>query len=78
MLNLFESGSTAHTKEQALAEEIFNHFGKKIRYPMLMGIIKTQGEQAVRELFNETIKGEAKNPLALFMWKIGKNKTRFA
>jgi hypothetical protein len=62
------------TKEQALAEEIWLHFNKQLGFPMLMGLIKRQGAQAIREFFYESIKSDHPDHLALFMWKVGKNK----
>lgn len=62
------------TKEQALAEEIWLHFNKKIGFGQLMGIIKRQGNQATRELYNESIKSDHPDHLALFLWKVAHNK----
>lgn len=62
------------TKEQSLAEEIWLHFSKKPKFGMLMGIIKKQGDRAVREIYHETIKSDHPDHWKLFLWKIGKNK----
>lgn len=58
--------------EQALAEEIWNFFYKKLPFPRIMRIIKTHGRQKVYEIFNNIRQSGPKNPVALFVWKFKK------
>lgn len=63
------------TKEQLLADDIWNYFYKKLPFPRIMRMIKEKGDQAIYEVWNEVKQSDCKDPLALFIWKTKKNKT---
>lgn len=58
-----------------LAGEIYEFFGKRLKFPVIMGIISRNGVQCVRECFEETKKD--KPVVELFMWRIKKYGTKF-
>lgn len=62
------------TKEQYLAEEIWRYFNKELSFGRIMAIIKKTGWQSIYEIFQEIKKGDVKNRLSLFIYKV-KNKT---
>lgn len=72
--NKFIAATRKQSKEQILADEIWTHFSKKIKFSMLMRLIKLQGVQAIRELFTESVKSNHPDHLALFLWKVKNNK----
>ena len=55
---------------QILADEIWRYFGKRLPFPRIMRIISEKGAIWTRETFNEIRKGDAKDHLALFIWKV--------
>lgn len=57
-------------KNHALADQIYNYFGKKIAFSRIMRIITEKGYQATYEMWNEVRKSDAMNPIALFLWKV--------
>lgn len=65
--------SKAYNSKSALAEEIYNHWNKKLSYPMILRFIQRNGEQCVFELFNES----KDKGVGLFIWLNNKNKTIF-
>lgn len=69
------------TKEQLLAEDVWNFLGKPKKgygsFPSLMSIIKKYGTQWVYECFNETRQADCDDRGKLFMWKIGQAKIQF-
>lgn len=65
------------TSKQLLAGEIYEHFGKRLPFPQIIGIISRKGERGVREAFSETIKGNGKDKLALFLWACKQQKISF-
>ena len=65
--------SRAYNSKSALAEEIYNHWNKKLSYPMILKFIKNNGEQCVFELFNES----KDKGIGLFIWLNNKNRTKF-
>mgnify|MGYP001615474754 CR=1 FL=1 len=73
----FARKPTAYTREQDLAAQIYEHFYKKISFPMLMRTIKTKGHQFVYEIWNDVRQSNARDPIKLFMWMIGKTQVRF-
>lgn len=60
------------TGEQGLAIQIFEGFGKKLRFSKIMGIIKYTGHQATFEAWRESLDKE--NPVAFFLWRSGENR----
>lgn len=64
-----------HTKEQALADEIYFHFAKRLPFARLMGMIKRRGHQFVYEKFNAVKQADCKDALSLFIWKVEKEKS---
>jgi hypothetical protein len=64
------------TREQALADEIYNFFSKKLSFGTIMGIIRNKGYLAVYEIFQETkrSKWEYDKKLPLFLSLIKKQK----
>lgn len=65
------------TKEQALADEIYSYFNKKLRFGMIMKFIKTKGYQFSYEMWNEIKQSNPINRESLFMWKIGNTKIQY-
>lgn len=63
------------TKEQSLADEIYFHFHKRIAFPRLMSMIKRKGYQFTYEVFNLVRHSDCHDPVALFIWKIEKEKS---
>ena len=64
-----------HTKEQALADEIYSYFHKDIAFPRLMNMIRRRGYQFVYEAFNLVKQTtDADNPVSLFIWKVENKK----
>jgi hypothetical protein len=62
------------TAEQALADEIYSYFGKKLPFARIMYLIKTKGRQAVYEIWNEVRKSSANDHLSLFLWRVKNEK----
>jgi hypothetical protein len=58
--------------KSALADEIFTFFNKGISYPLIRKWIKENGEQCLREVFEET----KHKGIALFIWSVKKNRTQ--
>src|ERR1700754_2242135 len=57
-----------HAKKVALADEIRELWG--ITIPRMMRTIKLKGYQFIWECYTECKKSTARNPAALFQWKI--------
>lgn len=64
------------TKEQVLADEIWNYYGKKIKFSALMSIIKSYGDQWVYECYND-LRQQGNYALPLFLWKIKQAKVQW-
>lgn len=62
------------TKNQSLATEIYLHFDKRLPFPRILGMIRQKGYSGVREAWQESVKSEAKDKLALFIWKVAQQK----
>ena len=62
------------TREQQLSETIWKYFAKRLAFPRIMKMIKDKGFQGVYEAWNEVKQSGSKDPLALFIWKVGKQK----
>lgn len=60
------------SESQALAGEIYEHFGKRIPFPRLMKMIQTKGVIFNRETFEQVKKSKAKDELALFISIVSK------
>lgn len=58
------------SEDQVLADEVWKYFGKRLAFPRIMKEIKTKGKVFVRETMIEIQKGNARDRLALFLWKI--------
>ncbi len=71
-LNKFQVGKNT-SEEKELCREIWEWSGKKLSFGMLIKMCRNNGVQCVREVFNETVKSSARDPIALFIWSIGKN-----
>jgi len=65
------------TKDQELASQIYDYFGKKLKFGFIMSKIHTKGYQFMYEIFNEIKHSKPKNRAALFLWKIGQTKIIF-
>lgn len=63
--------------DHVVADQIYNGFGKKLAFPRIMSIIKSHGRQFAYQTWSEISKGDAKNPVALFLWKVKNNKIIF-
>jgi len=59
--------------KDALVDEIFNYFSKQISFPRIRDWVNKNGEQCIREVFEET----KKKGIGLFIWSVGKNSTKF-
>ena len=68
--NLNIKKSKVFTREQLLAEDVWLFFSKRLPFPRLMKMIKDKGHQAVYESFNDVRKSNAKDKLALFIFKV--------
>jgi len=64
--------SRIFTKEQALAEQVWLYFGKRIQFSRIMKMIKDKGHQFIYEVFNEVKNSRADDHLALFVHLVGK------
>ena len=73
-LEKFKKPRKVYTQEQALAEQVWLYFGKKLPFPRIMRIIKLKGQQAIYECFNEVKNSDAKDRLALFIYKAKEHK----
>ena len=62
------------SKEKSLADEIFEGFGRRINYVVIMKLIKEKGWQFVQETFTQTKGVEAENQAGLFLSVVGKQK----
>ena len=66
-----------HSKEQALADEIWKFFKKELAFPRIMKIIQEKGYQATYIIYNEIKKSKPKNNIALFLWKVKNEKIKW-
>jgi hypothetical protein len=57
------------TREQGLATEIYESFGRKIPFPRIMAIIQRTGWQATFEAWKSSRQPGVRNPVSLFLWK---------
>ena len=57
------------TKEQALADEIWRGFGKELRFPLLMALVKRWGVEVVYSVFNDVRQSDARDKARLFLWR---------
>lgn len=73
-LNKFTVVQSKQTKDQALADDVYHYFGKKLPFPRIMRMIKDKGYQAIYEFWTEVRKSDCDNQLALFIWKVKENK----
>ena len=69
--------SRINSREQELATEIYEFFKKELPYPRIMKAIRENGFQCIFEIFSEVKRPLVKNPLALFIWLVNKNRTIF-
>lgn len=73
----FEGKKRKITKEQELANQVYEFFNRRISYPRIMVIIKMTGYQSTYIRFNEVVKGNARNRLALFLWLSNQERATF-
>ena len=66
--------SKVSSPKQLLAAEISERSNGRMKIPMLMRLQKTKGEQFIRQTWAEVLQDGAKDPVALFLYKIGKVK----
>ena len=57
-------------KNKVYADEIYEYFGRQIKYPVLMVMMKNKGPQFVYDTYLEVKKSDCANSVALFMWKL--------
>ena len=69
--------SRIFTKEQDLANQIYDYFNKELKFGFIMNKIKTKGYQFIYEIWNEVKQSNPKKAISLFMWKIGNTKINF-
>jgi len=60
-------------KEDALVDDIYNHFNKKVSFPLLRKFVKENGFQCIFEIFKET----KDKGVGLFIWSVNKNRTKW-
>lgn len=65
------------TREQELADRVYQTFHKQIKFPQIMSLISNYGYEWVQRCLLETDYSIAKNPPALFMFKIREAKVVF-
>jgi hypothetical protein len=58
--------------KDALANEIYDYFQKKISFPLIRKWIIENGEQAIFEIFKET----KDKGVGLFIWTINRDRTK--
>jgi len=63
-----------HNKEQALADQIWTYFEKRLHFARIMKMIKEKGYRATYEVFNDVRQSDAENHLTLFIWRMKKEK----
>ncbi|MBI2591586.1 MAG: hypothetical protein HYW34_02830 [Candidatus Brennerbacteria bacterium] len=63
-----------HSKEQALADEIWKFFNKELAFGRIMKLIQEKGYQATYTIYNEIKKSKPKKAVALFLWKVKNEK----
>jgi len=73
----FAIAKSRRTPTQLLADEIYDWAGKEVKYGRILGMIKLNGMQCVRECWIEAQKSKAKNSLALFLYLVRQNKTQW-
>ena len=62
-------------KDHFIADQIYQGLNHKLPFARIMYIIKTHGSQFAYQTWNEIRQqSQVKNPVALFLWKVGKNK----
>lgn len=66
--------SKIFTSKQLLASEVSEWSRGKLNFKQMCGIIRNKGEQFVRQSWMEIKQEKADDPVALFMWKLGKAK----
>ena len=62
------------SKEKSLADEVFEGFGRRINYGVIMKLIKEKGWQFVQETFTQTKGAEVENRAGLFLSIVGRQK----
>lgn len=75
-LKKFSTPKKIYSSKHLLAAEIGEWSGAKLKIPMLMRLIGLKGEEFVRRSWAEMKQENAKDPIALFMWKLGKVKIK--
>ena len=65
------------TAEQALAEEVWLYFGKRLPFARVMRHIQLLGKIYIRETLEEIKKSDAKDHLALFIHRCKTDKVAF-
>jgi phage replication O-like protein O len=68
------SKASPNSSSGLLAAEIYEWSGKKLKFPMLMRLIKLKGERFIRMAWAEVKDSKAKEPYKLLMWKIKQTK----
>jgi hypothetical protein len=74
-LNKFEKpkvNKRIKNSKDALANEIYDYFQKKISFPLIRKWILENGEQAIFEIFKET----KDKGIGLFIWTINRDRTK--
>lgn len=60
--------------DHAVADQVFQYFAQKISFGRIMKMIKGHGRQAVYRIWNDVKQADAKNEIALFLYKIKHDK----
>ena len=74
-LDRFLAPKKKRTETQLLCDEIFEYFSKAIPYGQLLGFVRNQGIQAIREQFQEFKKYSKVKTVAYFVGILKKNRT---
>ena len=59
-----------YTNDQSLAEQIWEHFHKKLPFARIMRMIKDKGHQRVYEQWNDVRQSDCRNELSLFVYRV--------
>lgn len=61
-------------RDHFVAAQIFEGFGRRIAFPRIMAIIRDHGRDFAYGTWNDVRQGGARDPAALFLWKVRQNK----
>lgn len=74
-LSKFKVSNSSEEKE--LCREIYEHFKPEFNFGMLVVMCRRNGNQAIREIFEEVKKSDSSEPARLFLYLVKKYGTKF-